>query len=160
MPRASTLSVLASALVAALAAGGPACSRPAADPRARHVLVQHRLAPGAITKASPQKEFRCVAYTVEVANHGYERIEFDRGSFSLDVEGKAHPAAAPSACETAVAVTPAKLDDGKSWKAVVAFEQPAFTLDARVLFTPAAVKDGLLGNATAPKIEYRISSGN
>jgi hypothetical protein len=158
MPRAIPSLVLAAAL--AVAAGGPSCTKPSVDPRTRHVLVKHRLAPGAITKASPQKEFRCVAYTVEVTNNGYEKIEFDRGSFFLQVEGKTRPSAARSSCETAGAVPPAKLDDGKSWKAVVAFEQPVFTLDARVLLKPAAVKDGLLGNATAPKIEYRISSGN
>ena len=162
MPRATTLSVLASALAAALAvaAGGPACTKTSPDPLKRHVAVSHRLAPGGITKASPQKEFRCVAYTVEILNHGYGRIEFDRGSFSLEAEGKTQPAAAPSACETAGAITPAKLNDGQSWKAVIAFEQPIYALDARVLFKPAAVDDGLLGSSTAPRIEYRIASGN
>lgn len=158
MPRAVSLLVLAAAL--AVCAGGHSCSKPPADPLKRHVLVKHRFAPGGITKASPRKEFRCVAYSVEIVNHGYERIEFDRGSFSLEAGGKTHPAAAQTSCETAGAVVPAKLDDGQSWEAVVAFEQPAFTVDARIVLKPAAVKDGLLGNAASPRIEYRISSGN
>jgi hypothetical protein len=152
------LPVLAAALL--LGAGFFSCTKSTSDPLKRHALVKYRLAPGAVAKASPQKEFRCVAYTIEVSNRGYERIEFDRGSFVLEIEGKEYPPAAPAACEIAGVAAPAKLDDGVSWKATVAFEQPIFTVDARVLFKPRPVKAGLLGSAAAPKIEYRISSGN
>ena len=150
------------ALAAALAlcAGGAACKKAPVDPLKRHVLVRYRVAPGGVTKASPGKEFHCIAYTVEVVNRGYERIAFDRGAFLLEVDGKLLPAADPAACATAAVPPPASLDNGKSWKAVIAFEQPALTEASRLLFKPAAVKDGLLGRATSPVVDYTLSTGN
>jgi len=153
--------VLIAAAVALCAAGAPACSKRPTGPPTRSILVKYRFAPGAVTKAQPKKEFRCVAYRVEVTNRGYERVEFDRDSFTLDVEGKTYLAADTLACPTTEPADPARLGDGRAWKGTVTFEQPSFTLDARVLLKPVLVKGGgLSGLVSAPVIDYQISSGN
>lgn len=141
------------ALLVALAAAS--CKGRSAGPDAGKVVVKYRYAPAAITAHNPQPEFRCVAFRIDVANTGYERVEFDRESFSNEANGKVYPAAPDSRCAAGTPPAPAALKSGESWRGIVAFEQPVFSLDSRILLKPRSVK-GLPFGAD-PRIEYSIA---
>ena len=156
MRAASRLLLCATVLV--VCAGPPLACKKATDPLTRKIAVRYTFAAGGITAATPRPEFRCVAYKVEVTNKGYDRVELDWGSFTLEVEGKPVTPAEGDRCRTVDAPTRAKLADGQSWRATIPFEQPLFDLEARILFSPKDVNDGLAGRAV-PKIDYVIAPG-
>jgi len=152
--------VLGKPLVAGLVlfcivAAAVSCKGRATHSTGRKITVKYRYTPGAITVNNPQKESRCVVFRIEVSNLGYERVEFDRTSFSNEAEGKVLAPADPSRCSAAPAPVPAALKSGESWRGVIAFEQPIFALDSRVILKPGSVK-GLPWGAD-PQIEYSIS---
>ncbi|MBI5527682.1 MAG: hypothetical protein HY897_15220 [Deltaproteobacteria bacterium] len=147
--------VVASLAILCVAAAAASCKGRTPHAAGGKVAVKYRYVPGAVTTNNPQKEFRCVAFRIDVSNHGLERVEFDRASFSNEADGKIHPAAPQERCSAGAPPAAASLKNGESWRGVVAFEQPMFTLISRIVLRPRAVK-GLPWGAD-PQIEYSLS---